>query len=44
MTRTQWLLMEPPGGQDSAAFRTRLAGAGCHLPPTHLSTSELMSS
>ena len=44
MTRTQWLLMEPQGGQDSAPFRTRLAGAGRHLPPTHLSTSELMSS
>ncbi|WP_370332968.1 3-oxoacyl-ACP synthase III family protein [Mycolicibacterium hippocampi] len=43
MTRTRWLVMEPHGGESSAPYRTRLAGAGRHLPSTHLSTSELMS-
>src|SRR5262245_13573112 len=41
--RTQWLVMEPPAGGSPAPFRTRLAGAGRHLPPTHLTTSELMA-
>lgn len=35
-----WLLME--AGQETP-FRTRLAGAGRHLPVTHLTTDELMS-
>ncbi len=35
--------MDPPGEESSAPYRTRVAGAGRHLPPTHLSTSELMS-
>lgn len=41
--RTQWLVMEPPSGGEAAPFRTRLAGAGRHLPPTHLTTDELMA-
>ncbi|WP_101949660.1 3-oxoacyl-ACP synthase III family protein [Mycobacterium sp. 3519A] len=41
--RTQWLVMDPTVGGTSAPFRTRLAGAGRHLPPTHLSTAELMA-
>ena len=36
--------MEPSDGESSAPFRARLAGAGRHLPPTHLTTTELMSS
>ena len=36
--------MEPPGGGAAAPFRTRLAGAGRHLPATHLTTDALMSS
>lgn len=43
MTRTHWLVMDPPDGKSTAPYRTRLAGAGRCLPPTHLSTSELMS-
>ena len=41
--RTHWLVMEPSSGEPAAPFRTRLAGAGRHLPPTHLTTDELMS-
>jgi len=37
-----WLLMEPSGAEETP-FRTRLAGAGRHLPVTHLTTDELMS-
>ncbi|WP_407662949.1 3-oxoacyl-ACP synthase III family protein [Mycolicibacterium helvum] len=38
-----WLVMD--SGRDSARapFTTRIAGAGRHLPATHLSTDELMS-
>jgi len=43
MTRRQWLVMDPPDGQPSAPFRARLAGAGRHLPSTHLTTDDLMS-
>ena len=41
--RKHWLVMEPPDGATSAQFRTRLAGAGRHLPATHLTTNDLMS-
>ncbi len=37
-----WLLMDKPG-VDGGRFRTRLAGAGRHLPATHLTTDQLMS-
>ncbi len=43
MTRRHWLVMDPPDGEPSTPFRTRLAGAGRHLPATHLTTTELMS-
>jgi len=43
MTRRHWLVMDPADGERSAPFRTRLAGAGRHLPATHLTTTELMS-
>jgi 3-oxoacyl-[acyl-carrier-protein] synthase-3 len=36
-----WLVMEGDG--PAAPFRTRLAGAGRHLPATHLTTNELMA-
>jgi 3-oxoacyl-[acyl-carrier-protein] synthase-3 len=36
-----WLVMEGDG--PTAPFRTRLAGAGRHLPATHLTTDELMA-
>jgi 3-oxoacyl-[acyl-carrier-protein] synthase-3 len=36
-----WLVMEGDG--PAAPFRTRLAGAGRHLPATHLTTDELMA-
>jgi len=35
--------MEPSDDRPTAPFRTRLAGAGRHLPTTHLTTDELMS-
>jgi 3-oxoacyl-[acyl-carrier-protein] synthase III len=38
-----WLMMEAGDGP-AAPFRTRLAGAGRHLPDTVLTTSELMGS
>jgi len=41
--RTQWLVMDPAAGESPAPFRTRLAGAGRHLPTTHLTTAELMA-
>ena len=44
MTGKRWLVMEPPGGGADVPFRTRVAGAGRHLPTTHLSTEALMSS
>ena len=40
--RTQWLLTEDAEA-DGAPFRTRLAGAGRHLPVTRLSTDDLMA-
>ena len=43
MTRRHWLVMDPADGEPSAPFRTRLAGAGRHLPATHLTTDELMA-
>ncbi|BDN83270.1 MULTISPECIES: 3-oxoacyl-ACP synthase III family protein [Mycobacterium] len=42
MTR-HWLVMETPNGP-RAPYVTRIAGAGRHLPETHLTTDELMSS
>src|SRR3954452_10655624 len=41
--RTQWLVMEPSAGGSPAPFRTRLAGAGRHLPATVLTTDQLMA-
>jgi 3-oxoacyl-[acyl-carrier-protein] synthase-3 len=43
MARAHWLVMDPSDGESAAPFRTRVAGAGRHLPTTHLSTAELMS-
>jgi 3-oxoacyl-[acyl-carrier-protein] synthase-3 len=40
--RTHWLVMDI-SGDGAAPFSSRLAGAGRHLPPTHLTTDELMS-
>jgi 3-oxoacyl-[acyl-carrier-protein] synthase III len=40
MTR-HWLVMEAPG--ERTQFVARLAGAGRHLPETHLTTDELMA-
>jgi len=37
-----WLLMDNAGG-GGGQFRTRLAGAGRHLPATTLTTEDLMS-
>lgn len=39
---THWLVMDV-SGDGAAPFSTRVAGAGRHLPPTHLRTDELMS-
>ena len=43
MARNRWLVMEPSSGGADPPFRTRLAGAGRHLPTTRLTTDELMS-
>ena len=43
MAGTHWLVMDPSARSPDAPFRTRLAGAGRHLPSTHLATDELMS-
>lgn len=43
MEHTDWLVMEPSAGAPEAPFRARLAGAGRHLPTTHLATDELMA-
>jgi 3-oxoacyl-[acyl-carrier-protein] synthase-3 len=40
---THWLVMDAPGNGAAAPFSTRLAGAGRHLPATHLTTHDLMS-
>src|ERR1700751_3970235 len=39
-----WLVMETAGEGAPAPFVARLAGAGRHLPDTHLTTDELMAS
>jgi 3-oxoacyl-[acyl-carrier-protein] synthase-3 len=39
----RWLVMETPGDGVAAPFSARLAGAGRHLPATHLTTDALMS-
>jgi 3-oxoacyl-[acyl-carrier-protein] synthase-3 len=41
--RTHWLVMEPSAEGSTPPFRTRIAGAGRHLPTTHLTTDDLMS-
>ncbi|KLO39694.1 3-oxoacyl-ACP synthase [Mycobacterium nebraskense] len=38
-----WLVMETAGDGASAPFVARVAGAGRHLPATHLTTEELMA-
>ncbi|TQC47990.1 3-oxoacyl-ACP synthase [Rhodococcus sp. WS4] len=38
-----WLVMEPDEDGDPAPFRTRVAGAGRHLPMTRLTTEDLMA-
>ena len=40
---THWLVMDIAGKETPAPFSTRVAGAGRRLPPTHLTTDELMS-
>ncbi|HWS92305.1 MAG TPA: 3-oxoacyl-[acyl-carrier-protein] synthase III C-terminal domain-containing protein [Mycobacterium sp.] len=42
MTR-HWLVMETAGDGAQAPYVARLAGAGRHLPETHLTTDELMA-
>ena len=39
----RWLVMETENGDLRMPFATRLAGAGRHLPATHLTTTDLMS-
>jgi 3-oxoacyl-[acyl-carrier-protein] synthase-3 len=41
--RTQWLVMDPAACGPPTPFRTRLVGAGRHLPATHLTTADLMA-
>jgi 3-oxoacyl-[acyl-carrier-protein] synthase III len=41
---THWLVMDVEGKGTPAPFSTRVAGAGRRLPPTHLTTDELMAS
>ena len=38
-----WLVMDDPKDNAREPYRARLAGAGRHLPQTHLTTDELMS-
>ncbi|MCV7257545.1 3-oxoacyl-ACP synthase III family protein [Mycobacterium shimoidei] len=40
---THWLVMDAPADQARVSFAARVAGAGRYLPPTHLTTDELMS-
>ena len=40
---THWLVMDISGEGAAAPFSARVAGAGRCLPPTHLTTDELMS-
>jgi len=44
MAHNGWLMMEPTSITANAPYCTRLAGAGRHLPATHLTTDALMSS
>lgn len=44
MSGTRWLVTEPSTVGPNAPHRTRLAGGARHLPGTHLTTDELMSS
>lgn len=39
-----WLVMETEEEDPRAPYRTRVAGAGRHLPATHLTTEDLMAS
>ena len=41
---THWLVMDAPDSAVSAPFSTRLVGVGRYLPPTRLTTDDLMSS
>ena len=40
---SDWLVMDDPKDNAREPYRARLAGAGRHLPQTHLTTDELMS-
>src|SRR6476646_5823330 len=40
---SDWLVMDDPKDSAREPYRARLAGAGRHLPQTHLTTDELMS-
>ena len=40
---TRWLVMDDAKDNAREPYRARLAGAGRHLPQTHLTTDELMS-
>jgi 3-oxoacyl-[acyl-carrier-protein] synthase III len=42
--RSQWLATEPSSSGPEALYRARVAAAGRCLPPTHLSTADLMAS
>ena len=42
-TVKHWLVMDSERDSARAPFTTRIAGAGRHLPATHLSTEDLMS-
>ena len=42
-TVKHWLVMDTGRDGAQAAFTTRIAGAGRHLPATHLTTEDLMS-
>ena len=40
---TRWMVMDDSRDTAREPYRARLAGAGRHLPPTRLTTDELMS-
>ncbi|WP_123024163.1 3-oxoacyl-ACP synthase III family protein [Mycolicibacterium stellerae] len=44
MADKRWLMMEPSSRNPKAPYGTRVAGAGRHLPFTHLTSDALMSS
>lgn len=44
MTTKHWLVMESEDDSARSPYRARIAGAGRHLPPTRLTTSDLMAS